>query len=215
VPFFGFPYPTRMAVVKLGDGTAWVWSPIALTDELAYEVETKAGAVKHLISPNKIHHIFLQQWSDRYPDAMVYASPGLEGRNVVKEVKFDARLDDDPEPSYAADINQVVFRGSCVMEEVAFFHEKSKTAILCDLIQRFPEKEQVGCTGCLMKMDDLVGEDGSTPREWRLTFWGGKKRARAAREKLLGWHPERLVIAHGDCASEGATDIISRALSWM
>ena len=32
--FYGFPYPTRMAVVRLSDGGAWVWSPVALTGEL-------------------------------------------------------------------------------------------------------------------------------------------------------------------------------------
>ena len=34
VSFFGMPYPTRMAVAKLGCGSLWVWSPIALTDGL-------------------------------------------------------------------------------------------------------------------------------------------------------------------------------------
>ena len=34
VSFYGFPYPTRMVVVQLSSGDAWVWSPIKLTDEL-------------------------------------------------------------------------------------------------------------------------------------------------------------------------------------
>ena len=29
--FTGFPYPTRMAVVRLSDGNVWLSSPIALT----------------------------------------------------------------------------------------------------------------------------------------------------------------------------------------
>ena len=35
VSFYGFPYPTRMAVIRLSDGSAWVWSPVALNDDLA------------------------------------------------------------------------------------------------------------------------------------------------------------------------------------
>jgi hypothetical protein len=31
VLFFGFPYPTRMTVVRLADGSLWVCSPIALS----------------------------------------------------------------------------------------------------------------------------------------------------------------------------------------
>ena len=34
VRFLGLPYPTRMAVARLADGTAWVRSPVALTAEL-------------------------------------------------------------------------------------------------------------------------------------------------------------------------------------
>ncbi len=79
VSFFGFPYPTRMVVVRLtegdDDGRAWIWSPVEISDELASEVETKAGKVKYVVSPNKIHHIFLKSWADRFP--------GLEKRKVA------------------------------------------------------------------------------------------------------------------------------------
>jgi hypothetical protein len=50
VSFFGFPYPTRMALVKLSDGRVWVWSPIALTRQLADEVES-IGPVCYIVSP--------------------------------------------------------------------------------------------------------------------------------------------------------------------
>jgi hypothetical protein len=35
VSFYGFPYPTRMVAIQLTDGSAWIWSPVALTEELA------------------------------------------------------------------------------------------------------------------------------------------------------------------------------------
>src|SRR6185437_9757095 len=62
VSFFGFPYPTRMALARLTDGTLWVWSPIALTRELTQEVQA-LGPVRHIVSPNKIHHLFLHDWA--------------------------------------------------------------------------------------------------------------------------------------------------------
>lgn len=60
VSFYGFPYPTRMAVVRLADSSAWVWSPIALTNDL-FDAVNAIGPVKHIVSPNKIHHLFLAQ----------------------------------------------------------------------------------------------------------------------------------------------------------
>ena len=65
-----------------------------------------------------------------------------------------------------------------------------------------------------MRLDGLVGPRGSTPREWRASFLR-RGPARAAREKTLGWKPERLVIAHGACAREGATEILGDALAWI
>ncbi len=211
VSFYGFPYPTRMAVARLADGSAWVWSPVALTEDIVGFMETFAS-VGHIVSPNKIHHLFLAQWQDRWPDARMYTPPGLAQRKP--ELRFDAELGDAPEPAWAADIDQVVFRGSLAMEEVVFFHRESRTAIVCDLIQRHPETAMTGWRGMLMRIDGLVGNNGSTPREWRASFLR-RGRARAARGKVLSWDPERLLIAHGECAQTGAKEIIDKALQWM
>jgi len=211
VSFYGFPYPTRMAVVRLSDGSAWVWSPVALSDDLFNSVDA-IGPVRHIVSPNKIHHLFLAEWGERWPEARVYAPPGLAQKRP--DLRFDAELGDDPDPAWKADIDQVIFRGSLAMEEVAFFHHASRTAIICDLIQRHPEATMTGWKGMLMRLDGLVGEHGSTPREWRASFLRRGK-ARVAREKVLGWKPERLLIAHGECAQTGATSIIDKALGWM
>jgi hypothetical protein len=211
VPFFGFPYSTRMAVARLSDGSAWVWSPVALTEGLASAVQA-IGPVRHIVSPNKIHHLFLAEWAEQWPDARLYAPPGLAQRRP--EIRFDAELKDEPDPAWVADIDQVVFRGSLVMEEVAFFHRESRTAIIGDLIQRHPESTMTGWKGMVMRIDSLVGEHGSTPREWRATFIR-RGPARTAREKVLAWKAERLLIAHGECAQTEATEIIAEALRWI
>ena len=211
VSFYGFPYPTRMAVARLSDGSAWVWSPVALTEELAAEVEA-IGPVRHIVSPNKIHHLFLGEWAERWPDARLYAPPGLAKRKP--EIHFDTELSDGPEMAWAEEIDQVIFHGSMAMEEVVFFHRPSSTAIVCDLIQRHDENEMTGWKGKLMRLDSLVGEEGSTPREWRASFLR-RGPARAARKTVLDWKPERLLIAHGQCAQTGASDIIEQALGWI
>lgn len=211
VSFYGFPYPTRMAVVRLSDSSVWVWSPIALSDELVNAI-TAIGPVRHIVSPNKIHHLFLAEWAERWPKARLYAPPGLANRR--RDLSFDEELGDEPNPAWAADIDQVIFRGSLAMEEVVFFHRASRTAIICDLIQRHPEAAMKGWKGMLMRLDSLVGKDGSTPREWRASFIRRSK-ARKAREKVLGWQPDRLLIAHGECAQDGATSVIDQALGWI
>ena len=210
VSFYGFPYPTRMAVAKLSDKSAWVWSPVALSEGLAGAVEA-IGQVGHIVSPNKLHHLFLGEWAKRWPAARLYAPPGLARKRP--DLRFDAELSDEPDPAWAADIDQVIFRGSFAMEEVAFFHRASRTAIIGDLVQRFPESKMSGWRGMLMRLDSLVGEHGSTPREWRASFLR-RGAARRARDKVLGWKAERLLIAHGECSQSKATAILTEALGW-
>jgi hypothetical protein len=211
VSFFGFPYPTRMAVARLSDGNVWVWSPIALTPELADAVR-RIGPVRYIVSPNKLHHLFLQEWADHWPEAQLYAPPGLARKKTA--LHFHAELGDEASAPWAGDIDQAVFRGSFAMAEVAFFHRDSRTAIIGDLIQRFSDADASGWKGMVMRLGGLVGESGGTPRDWRASFLRHGP-ARTALKKVLEWSPERLVIAHGLCAQSGATEIIRRALNWI
>lgn len=211
VSFFGFPYPTRMAVARLSSGQLWIWSPIELTGELAEAIDA-IGPVGYIVSPNKLHHLFLRQWIERWPRALLFAPPGLARRKP--DLHFDRELGDDAESEWATDIDQTIFRGSFALEEVVFFHRASRTAIFGDLIQRFPPDYLKGWKGLLLRLDGLTGEHGSTPREWRASFLN-RTRPRAARRKVLDWEPRQLLIAHGECARSDATTIIGDALRWI
>ena len=211
VSFFGFPYPTRMTLVRLSDGGLWLCSPIELTDALAGEIKA-LGPVRHLVSPNKIHHLFLGQWAQAWPEAKLWASPGLARRR--RDLSFDGELGDAAEPAWERDIDQLIFRGSFALEEVVFFHRASRSAIITDLVQKFDPATQRGWRGLLMRLDGLVGPEGSTPRELRLTFWN-RRAAREALRKMLGWNPQRLIIAHGQWVRENGREALARSLSWI
>ncbi len=211
VPFFGFPYPTRMTVVRLADGNLWVCSPIALSPPLADAINA-LGHVRHLVSPNKIHHLFLGQWAQAWPDAKLYASPGLARRR--RDLTFARELGDAPDPAWAADIDQVIFHGSFVMQEVVFFHRASRSVIVTDLVQKFDPATLHGWRGALMRLDGLVGRDGSTPRELRLSFWN-RRAARAALRKALAWNLQRLIIAHGVWVRENGCAALAHSLRWL
>jgi hypothetical protein len=217
VPFLGCPYLTRTALIQLENGGIWVWSPVKLTDELLLELKAQQlDNIAYIVSPNKIHHIFLKEWQEAFPQAKLYAPPGLQERAVVKDVTFHALLEDEIS-LFSEEISQVIVRGSSVMEEVVFYHAKSQTALVADLIQRFPEHHVEGFIGTVMKCNGVVGLNGSTPREWRLSFLFGKDQARKARDIIINdWKPKHLIIAHGDCVTDGsATTVIDKALGWL
>lgn len=211
VDFYSFPYPTRMAVIRLRDGTLFVWSPIALNDALRAEVDA-LGPVAHLVSPNAIHHLFLGEWKDAYPLARLYASPGLPKRR--RDLRFDAVLGDAPEPAWADDIDQVAMRGSFIMTEIVFLHRASRTVIFADLIENFRSDWFKGWRAVVTRMDGIIGPPGGAPREWRATFWR-RDQARRALERILAFAPRQVVMAHGEIARENGTEFVRKAFRWL
>ena len=209
--FLGFPYPTRMAVIRLSEGDLFVWSPIALSDSLCAAVNA-LGPVRHLVSPNALHHLFLGEWKSTYPEASLYASPRL--RKKRQDLMFHAELSDTPEADWAADIAQVILRGSFALTEVVFFHHRSRTVLFADLIQNFPRDWFKGWRGFLARHGGIVQPNPGAPGDWRASFLN-RRAARASLDKVLAWPIERVVIAHGDLPTDDGATFVRRAFNWL
>ena len=213
VSFYGFPFPTRMTVVRLRGKDLWIHSPEKLNDDLKEEL-TGIGDVKYLVSPNKLHHLFLQEWIENYPNAITYAAPGLVKKR--KDIKFDVELSDTAEPEWKEDISQLIFKGSPVMEEVVFFHKRSSTLILTDLIENLDPKTLNTWQAALAKFAGITAPHGKTPIDWRLTFlFGDKQKARESLAKMLEWHPENIILSHGECVFGNGVDFLKESFRWL
>ena len=134
VNFYGFPYPTRSVVIRLPSNTLWIWSPIALTQALRDEIEA-LGNVVYLVSPNKLHHLYLKDWKAAFPRASLWGPRSTIAKR--RDLAFQRALDDEPPPEWAAAIDQAWFRGSPFLDEIEFFHKPSATAIIADMSQNF------------------------------------------------------------------------------
>ena len=215
-PCIHVPFPTRMTVVRLASGDLLVISPTAATDEVVAAVAS-LGRVAHLVSPNAIHYVHIAAWKSRFPDAVAWASPGVRERAAQQRIPvgFDADLGDEPPPAWASEVDQLAFRGSPALTEVVFFHRASRTLILTDLIENF-EHERVGRRRWrwATRLAGTVHPDGKAPLDLRLSFLGGRARARACAMRMLAWAPERIVVAHGRCYLQDGTTELRRAFRW-
>ena len=215
VSFFGFDYPTRMAVVRLDGGGLWVWSPIALTAEIEAEVRA-LGPVRHLISPNKLHHLFLAEWKAKFPDAELWGTAQTVAR--FPNLRFSGTLTDDAPPDWAGQIDQYDFANSRFLEEVIFFHRKSRTAIVCDLSQpfsdRFLKEHWPWWLRWIARLAGMVEGRGYAPIEVRSTF-RHRESARTKMRALIEEDPERVVVAHGEIVRDGGAAYLRRAFSWL
>jgi hypothetical protein len=212
------PFPTRMVVVRLAGGNLFMWSPTDPDEGLRKEIDA-LGPVGHLVSPNKLHYVHICAWKKAYPAATAWASPGVRKRAAsrgAEEVCFDRDLVEEPEEAWRGDLDQLIFRGSRFMEEVIFFHRKTRTLILADYIENF-EVEKVGgfFYACMLRLAGVADPDGKAPIAARLTFLGRKEEARASLEQMVAWQPEKVIMAHGRPYYRDGTAELRRAFRWL
>ncbi|MEJ1990591.1 MAG: DUF4336 domain-containing protein [Maritimibacter sp.] len=215
IRFYGMPFSTRATIVRLADGGLWVHSPILPTEPMLAHIKP-LGEIRHLIAPNWIHYAYIAEWQARFPEAVSWAAPGVEERAKSRgmEVHFDHALRQEPPEAWAGEIDQMIVRGSKIHREAVFFHRKSKSLILTDLIENF-EPEKIGIWMRLVgRLAGIIAPNGKAPIDMRQTFRGGRAELREDVERMIGWAPERIILAHGACIESDGVAELKRAFRW-
>lgn len=208
----GFEFPTRMAVIRLpGHGGLWVWSPVALTEDVRRAVDA-LGPVRHLIAPNSLHHTFLADWAAAYPDAEVHGAPGLT--DEVAATAIHSTLGDEPDLAWAGVLDQVIVRGNRITTEVVFYHRESATVLVTDLVQQIPQGWYRGWRAIVARLDLMTAPTPSVPRKFRLATTDRSK-ARDDVSRILEWPADRLVMAHGAPITSGGKEALQQAFAWL
>lgn len=209
IRFYGLPFSTRATVVRLENGDLWVHSPTHLTEDLVAELHA-LGRVRHLIAPNWIHYAWVGYWQAAFDEAEAWAAPGVAARAAKHglDLRFDHDLGPVAEAPWAGQIDQMIVEGSPVHREAVFFHRASKTLILTDLIENFEPGKMAWWMRPLLRLAGIADPDGAMPRDMRATFRKGRAELRRAVETMIGWEPERVILAHGRWyAHDGAAEL--------
>ncbi len=207
--FLGFEVGSRMTVVRLSDGSLFIHSPVKLDDGTRAELDA-LGAVRFVVSPNKLHHLFMGDYAVAYPEARLFASPGLARRR--RDLEFHGELTDVPDDAWAADLDQTIFRGHPWLQEVVFFHRRSGTLLVADILQNF-HAESPFLTRLYARVDGLYERPGF-PRDFRFTLTD-RSAARRSVERILGWQFQRIVLAHGRVVHAEGKGALEQAFGWL
>jgi Domain of unknown function (DUF4336) len=209
IRFYRLPFPTRMTVVRLASGDLILNSPTRLSEPLA-EAVAGLGRVAHLVAPNWIHYASVPAWKARFPEAVTWAAPGVEARAAKHGIylRFDRALGDAAPADWAAELDQMLVPGSAVHREVVFFHKVGRVLILTDLIENFEPARMPFWLRPLLRLVGIADPDGKMPWDMAQTFRKHRDQLRGAVERMIGWAPEHIVLAHGRCYhGDGAAEL--------
>lgn len=200
--------PLRMTVIRMSTGELWVCSPIALDPALADEVAA-LGPVRWLVGPNLLHHLHLRAWSERFPEAELWGSPGLADKR--KNLRFTGTCGGETDP-WRAEIESIAIQGSPKIGEVVFFHRASHTLVVADLLFNILVTRGFG-TPWLLRMMGTYRRFAQS-RVWRFSVGDRSALAHSGR-KVAALPAKRVVVAHGEVITALAPGALEHALAWM
>ncbi|QAY77243.1 DUF4336 domain-containing protein [Sphingosinicella sp. BN140058] len=206
--------PVRMTIIRLGDGDLLLHSPVRFSPDLARRIEA-LGTIRHLIAPNVAHWTFLSDWQRAFPDATVWAVPGLRDRKEVREsgLVVDRDLGPAPPDAWQGEIDQGIVAGAGGFREAWFFHRASSTLVLVDLIENVEPAKLPPLTRWAMRLTGATRD--STAFHVRSLLLLERKAARQAVAAMVATAPSRVIFAHGRFFADDGAARLSRAFAWL
>lgn len=205
----GMPLTATMAVLRLGDGSLLIYSPVHMTPERRAAVEA-LGRVSHLYAPNLYHHLWLGEWASAFPPARVHAPQGLGKKRP--NLRIDRLNNSEPDSSFAGVVDELSIEGFRLCESVLFYRPAS-TLIVADLVHNIGQPHHWWTRW----YTQLMGFYGRVALS-RMIRWAGfsdRRTARRSVESVLALPFDRVIVGHGLPITEDARDALARAYAWL
>ena len=206
--FYGLEFGSRMTVVRLGDGSLLLHSPIAIDQAMKTEIDA-LGPVRHIIAPNVYHHLHAKTASELYPSAKLHLAPGLDKKRP--DMRADAILGGGQEPSWQGEIDAIPIEGYRLNETV-FVHHLSRTLLCSDLLENFRTSDD-WYTRVFLKLNGVHGKPGVS-RALRMAF-RDKRAARKSIDAILEHPFDRIALAHGDPITHDGRETLRSGYAWL
>lgn len=208
VSFLGLRLTATMTVLRVGDGSLLVHSPLPLTAARRAAV-SELGQVTHLYAPNTFHHQWLGEWIGAFPEALTHAPAELATK--CPDLRID-RFHDQVDAQAIDGVDEVPVRGFR-LRETALVHRASGTAVVADLVHNIgrPEHTWTRLYTKTMGFYDQV----ALSRMLRWTGFDDRGAARASVDALLDRAFDTLIVGHGTPIAGDARAVLAAATQWL
>jgi hypothetical protein len=208
--FLGLEVGTRMSCVRLSSGGLFIHSPVSL-DEATKRALDALGPVRFVVAPNRYHHLYVGDYFKAYPKARIFAAPALPEKRT--DLRFHGVLASEPPQGWAGEIDQIAVAGMPLLNEVVFFHKRSRTLILTDLAMNICRESPFW----LKLSASFTGNYGklAVPPELRWVMFRDKPAARESINRILQWDFDRVSVTHGEIYESGGKAALKAAYAWL
>jgi hypothetical protein len=209
VKIVGMPMTSTMTVLRLGDGSLLLYSPVQMTAERRAAVEA-LGRVAHLYAPNLFHHRWIGDWAAAFPSARLHAPPGLAKKR--RDLRIDRTHGASPEPAFAGVVDELPIEGFR-LRETALLYRPAQTLVVADLVHNVgrPTHGWSAVYTRLMGFYDQV----ALSRVIRWTGFTDKRATRRSIDAVVAQPFDRLVVGHGAPLPSGGRDAFAAAYGWL
>ncbi len=213
--FLGLEVGCRMTVVRLPNRELVLISPLPLKHGDRARLDA-LGTVKHLIAPNRFHHLYFGDAQALYPQAQAWGVEGLAQKRP--DLRFDGWLNQSG--SFAGVLHYLPFEGFAgivlqgvqLANETVFWHQPSRTLIITDLAFNFDETFPF-----TSRLAAQVLGSYQTLRPTRLEKWGSfdKTAVEHSIRQVLDWDFDRVIPGHGAIVESNAKDQLREGYEWF
>ncbi|MFT5376106.1 MAG: hypothetical protein ACI906_002940 [Candidatus Latescibacterota bacterium] len=201
-----------MTIARLADDQLWIHSPVAYTPALGQALAT-LGTPTHFIAPSTFHDLYWKEWFAAYPQARFYAVPGV--REEHPELPFTSALEQNPPSEWDGAFEQVLVGGMPKLNEVAFLHKDSNTAVITDLVFNYAEDPGFPfATRCILKMSGTYNRYCGVSRLLRTCF-KDKRAVRHSLDEIIAWEFSGMVVGHGRAVATNGNEALREAYSFL
>src|SRR5437899_2944824 len=194
-----------MTVLRLGDGSLLLHSPIAMTNERRASIEA-LGPVAHLYAPNLYHHLRIGEWAAAFPSARLHAPASLAEKRP--DLRIDRAHGATSEPAFAGILDELRI-GGFRLQECVLVYRPARTLVVADLVHNIGRPLHLW-TKLYSRMMGFYGRVALS-RMIRWAAFTDRAAARRSLGELLALPFERLIVGHGTPLAAGGREAIAAA----
>ncbi|MBS1970575.1 MAG: DUF4336 domain-containing protein [Bdellovibrionales bacterium] len=206
----GMKMAIRSTIIALDANNLMVISPIEPTPKLV-EAISDIGMVKYIVAPNGMHHLYVNKFAANFPEAEIWGPADLHAKR--NDIQFSGVLDTQEVMPWDHYVEMHSLKARAPMfEEFLFFHPKTKTLIVTDMMFNFHHFDN-----WLMKLIAKINGGYNRLAMTRIgkMYFNNKESLKSAVRQILDWKPDNLIVAHGDIIQGGATPQLVAATERM